>query len=174
MTVRDIEPDSAQNLPPADQYAVASSIVLRQLTLAPKTRAQLAEKLAKKGTPPQVAMAVLDRFTELGYVDDFAYAQMFIRSKIASRQLSRRALAFELTKCGIDKVIIEQALAQVTEDDELQAGRLFVAKKLRTMRTLDDDTKERRLMGALARKGYSSALALRIIRESLSDLSPDQ
>lgn len=168
MAIRDVEPESARELVPADPYSVASSIVLRQLSLAPKTRAQLAEKLAKKGASPEITAAVLDRFTELGYIDDLAYAHTFIRSKMATRHLSKRALAYELSKCGVDKATIEQALAEISDEDEMRAARDLVEKKLRTMNSLDLETRTRRIMGALARKGFSSSIATSVLRDCLN------
>ena len=163
--MKPIEPESAKELPPADPYAVASNIVLRQLSLAPKTRHQLLQKLAKKGTPSEVATAVLDRFTELGYVDDFTYAQMFIRSKTVSKHLSNRALAYELAKCGIDKSTIERALSERSMDDDFQTACALVAKKWRSMSGLDQEVRERRILSALARKGFAANLAMRALSE---------
>ena len=57
-----------------DPHDVARQIVLRQLTMAPRSRAQLEDKLRQRDCPDDVAAAVLDRLTEVGLVDDEAYA----------------------------------------------------------------------------------------------------
>lgn len=163
------EPESAKWLPEANPISVANNIALNQLSLSPKTRQQLEKALAKKGTPPEVAKTVLDRLAELGYVDDLAYAQMFIRSKTRTKHLARRAMSYELARRGVPKDLIEQALADVSTEDEWDMARELVAKKLRSMHELAPDVVTRRLLGTLARKGYSGAVAGAVIREALEN-----
>jgi len=162
-----IEPESAKWLPEANPVSVANNIALNQLSMSPKTRHQLEKALAKKGTPDDIAKSVLDRLTELGYVDDLAYAQMFIRSKTHTKHLARRAMSYELAKRGVHKDLIEEALSDITTEDEWEMARELVAKKLRSGRELSTEVITRRLMGTLARKGYPGAIAGAVIREAL-------
>ena len=162
-----IEPESAKWLPEANPVSVANNIALNQLSMSPKTRHQLEKALAKKGTPDDIAKTVLDRLTALGYVDDLAYAQMFIRSKTHTKHLARRAMSYELAKRGVHKDLIEEALSDITTEDEWEMARELVAKKLRSGRELSTEVITRRLMGTLARKGYPGAIAGAVIREAL-------
>ncbi len=148
---------------------MARSIVLRQLTMAPRSRAQLADKLAERGASDDVAQRVLDRFTEVGLVDDTAFAEMLVRSQHAGRGLARRGLAHELRRKGIDDETAQLALAQVGDDDEAQTAHDLVARRLRTTRGLPRDKRMARLVGMLARKGYSGGLALSVVRAALDD-----
>ena len=84
-----------------DPHEVARTIVLRQLTMAPRSRAQLAQALARRGCDPHVADTVLNRMEEVGLVDDVAYAGMLVRSQQASRGLASRALRVELRRKGV-------------------------------------------------------------------------
>jgi regulatory protein len=149
---------------------VARAIVLRQLTMAPRSRAQLEDKLRQKNCDPEVAREVLDRLTEVGLVDDEAYAAMLVRSQQSGRGLARRALARELSRKGVDRDVADQALEQVGAEDERDRARRLVDKKLRTMHGLDRQVQTRRLAGMLARKGYSSSMAFAVIREALDEL----
>ena len=169
MTVHLVEPESAKDLTPANPISVANNIALRQLAMSPKTRWQLEQALAKRGTSPETAMVVIDRLVELGYVDDLAYARMFVRSKTASKHLANRALKYELTKCGVSKELIEQVLSERSEDDEWSTARNLVAKKIRSMSGLSPDVITRRLLGALARKGFSSQISSAVVREALAE-----
>lgn len=151
-----------------DPESVARSIALRQLTAAPRSRAQLAEAMARRDVPEDVADRVLDRFTEVGLVDDVAYAEMLVRSRHAERGLSRRALAMELRRKGVDDGIAHEALSQVDDADEEQAARALARKKLRSTRGLDREVRLRRAYGALGRKGYGGSLVSRVVREELA------
>lgn len=154
--------------PDADPESVARSIVLRKLTAAPRTRAQLETDLARRDVPEQVVERVLDRFTEVGLVDDAAFADLWVRSRHASRGLSRRALGQELRAKGVDQETVAMAVDQLDDDDELTAARALVARKLPSTRSLAPEARMRRLVGQLARKGYPGGLAVRTVREALA------
>lgn len=158
----------------ADPFAVARAIVLRQLALAPRSRAQLEKKLRERGCPDEVAEQVLDRMTDVGLVDDEAYAELLVRSKQATRGLARKALAHELRKQGIDGDVADEALSQVGHEDERDKAEQLVAKKMRSMHGLDADTQARRLAGMLARKGYSGEIAWPVIRDAISRAAEHQ
>ena len=139
-----------------DPHDWARQIVLRQLTAAPRSRAQLEQALRRKECPDDVAAAVLDRMEEVGLVDDTAYAGMLVRSQQAGRGLARRALAQELRRKGVDDETAQAALDEVDPHDEEDRARELVAKKMRSMTGLDPVVQTRRLAGMLARKGYPS------------------
>jgi regulatory protein len=136
--------------------------------MAPRSRAQLVDKLAERGAPEDVATRVLDRFEEVGLVDDAAFAAGWVRSRHQTRGLSRRALGHELRSKGIDDETAEAALGQVGGDDERRAAEELVARRLRSVRGLPRERQVTRLAGLLARKGYGSGLALQVVREALA------
>jgi regulatory protein len=65
---------------------------------------------------------------------------------------------------------LKAALDQIDTDSELETARALVAKKLRGMAALDQQAQARRLVGMLARKGYSPGLAYRVVKEQLDGL----
>jgi regulatory protein len=152
-----------------DPRDVARQIVLRQLALAPRSRAELLQKLAQRGCTPDVAGAVLDRMTEVGLVDDEAYALMLVRTQQAGRGLARRALARELRTKGIEAELADEALSSISDEDERDRARALVDKKLRAMHGLGIEVQTRRLAGMLARKGYSSSVTYAVIRGAIAE-----
>ena len=158
---------------PGDPETVARNICLRALTGTAKTRKQLAELLAKRGIPDDAATTVLDRFTEVGLIDDAAYARDWVNSRQAGRGLARRALGAELRAKGVDPEVTAAALEEVDPQDEWDAARRLVARRLPSMQRLDRQTAERRLVGMLARKGYGGGLAGYVVREALDARGDD-
>ncbi|WP_346655231.1 regulatory protein RecX [Arthrobacter sp. 260] len=158
-----------------DPYATARSIVLRQLTLAPKSRHQLASKLAERDVPDEVATAVLDRFEEVELIDDAEFAMMWVRSRAATRSLARSALKRELAEKGIHGDLAEDALAQVSDDEERYAAEQLVRRKHRPLASAGDratrDKETRRLVSMLARKGYSPSLAFGVVKTVIDDVA---
>ena len=156
--------------PDADPESVARTILLDELTGRARSRSELAGKLAQKGVPDDVAAELLDRFEQVGLVDDAAFANDWVRSRQAGRGLARRALAQELRRKGISDEVAREALDSVDPDDEVESARELVRRKLRSVAKLDRAVAIRRLTGMLARKGYSSGVALRVVREELEAL----
>ena len=150
---------------------MARAIVLRQLTSSPKSRLQLARKLAERNVPEDVAEAVLDRFEEVRLVDDAEFADMWVRGRSQSRKLAKGALRRELADKGIDPEVAAVALEQLSDEDEEAAARELVERKLRGATGLEDrdlrDKTTRRLASMLARKGYQPSQAFRIVAEVL-------
>jgi regulatory protein len=159
---------SADAVPEANPESVARSIVLTSLTATAKTRHQLAQLLAKRNIPDDVAEAVLDRFVEVGLIDDRAFARNWVLSRSHGRGLARAALSRELKQKGVAPDLIAEALEQVTHDDEETQARRLVEAKRRSLAGLPWEKKFSRITGLLSRKGYPSGLAMRLAREYAS------
>jgi regulatory protein len=163
--------------PPEDELGdpetAARGICLRALTGTPKTRQQLADLLAKRGVPDDAAQTVLERFVEVGLIDDAAFARAWVSSRQAGRGLARRALSAELRAKGVEPEVAAEAVSEVDDDDERVAARRLVERRLGAMRRLDRATATRRLMGMLARKGYNGGLAAAVIREAFDSAGAD-
>lgn len=153
----------------ADPVAIARSIVLRQLTMAPRSRGELQAALAKRSVPEEAAREVLDRMEEVGLVDDGAFAQAWVRSRRSTRGLSRRALAHELRGKSIDDDLAQEALQTVGDDDEYETAVALVRRRLPSTRGLEHAARVRRLAGMLARKGYSGGMAFAAVRRALDE-----
>jgi regulatory protein len=110
---------------------------------------------------------VLDRFTEVGLIDDEAFASAWVTSRHNGRGLGRRALTAELRRRGVDDDTVRGAVASVSADDERVAASALVERRLRAMSGLTRDTQIRRLVGMLARKGFSQSLAMTVVLEAL-------
>jgi regulatory protein len=152
-----------------DPEAAAREICLRLLSFSPRTRAQLADALRRKGVTDDVAERVLGRYTEVGLIDDAAFAQAWVQSRHAGRSLGRRALAAELRQRGVADDTVKEAVEELAPEQEEAAARELVAKRMAATRGLDPTKRTRRILGVLARKGYSGGLAYRLVREALEE-----
>ncbi|MDR2988209.1 MAG: recombination regulator RecX [Nocardiopsaceae bacterium] len=164
---RGAESDGAVGGQVDDPEAVARLICLRQLTAAPRTRAQLAQTLRRRGVPDDAAEAVLSRFTEVGLIDDAMFANAWVESRHHGRGLGRRALAAELNQRGVDREDIREAVAKLSPETELATARALVERRLSSTASLPAQVRVRRLVGMLARKGYPAGLAFRVVREAV-------
>jgi regulatory protein len=150
-----------------DPEAVARAICLRLLSAAPRTRAQLAQAMARRNVPEGVTERILERFTEVGLIDDAAFAAAWVESRHVGRGMGRRALAHELRARGVEDEVVDGAVCGLTAEQERATAEALVARKLAATRGLDPQVRVRRLAGMLARKGYPAGVAARVIREAL-------
>jgi regulatory protein len=154
---------------PGDPEAVARAICLRLLTQRARSRAELADALTTRGVPAEAARTVLDRFTEVGLIDDTALARSLATSAHRDRGLARRGVAAKLRQVGLDDDVVAEALTGIDTESERHRARELVERRRRALAGLPSEVQARRLVGLLARKGYSSGLAYQVVREVLAD-----
>jgi regulatory protein len=150
-----------------DPESVARLICLRLLAAAPRTQAELATALRRRGVPEDAAQAVLSRFAEVKLIDDATFARAWVESRHHGRGLAGRALRDELRRKGVGSDDIASALAELNPGQELATARELVARRLPGTRGQPGPARMRRLVGLLARKGYPAGLAYRVVREAL-------
>lgn len=160
-----------------DPYTRAKTIVYNQLAYSAKTRGQLRKKLQVEGFDAELIEPLLDKFEAAKLIDDAEYAQTFVAQKSRTKKLSRAALRRELAERGVRGEEAENALAQRTDEQEREDAAELVRKKLRPGMDLSDraekDRVTRRLLGMLARRGYSSSVSMSVIREELAAYGAD-
>lgn len=165
---------SAAPLSESEDYEKAKALVLRKLTGSPKSRAQLASALEEKEFDRQTSTAVLDRLEELQLIDDAAFARSWVRSRHELKSLGRAALRRELQDKGVSESHIEQALEQVSAEEEEDVARRLVEKKVSSISLpagnspdarKERDKHTRRLVSMLGRRGHSPGLAFQIVRD---------
>ncbi|MBE7189273.1 MAG: regulatory protein RecX, partial [Jatrophihabitans endophyticus] len=133
-----------------------------------RSRAELAGALAKKGVPDDAATRVLDRFTEVGLLDDASLAQSIAGAQHRERGLARRAVAAKLRHRGFGDDVVSDALTGIDADDERRRASELVARRHRALAGLPVEVRARRLVGLLGRKGYPAGLAWQVVKLELS------
>ena len=162
-------PHPSTSEPSRDEQARA--LCLRLLTARARTRAELAGQLTKRGYPDDVTARVLDRLTEVVLLDDIDFAEQWVHSRLANAGKGKRALAAELHTKGVDKDVITSVLGGINPADERGRAEELVRKKLRRENLTDEsaDAKvTRRLVGMLARRGFSQGMAFDVVSVELA------
>lgn len=157
--------------PDVDPEEVAREIVLRKLAVQGRTRVELERALQGRDVPEEAAAAVLDRLTEVGLVDDVTFAHDWVASRQQRRHLSRTALRRELQTKGVDRDVIDEALADVEGTDEHRAALNLASRRAATMGSLSREVAYRRLGGVLARRGFSASITSQVLAEVLGDFA---
>lgn len=161
--------DSEAAGPPGDPDEVARIVALRMLDRRACTRAEIEAALRRKGVPDGAARRVLDRFAELRLVDDAALAEGYALAQHQERGLAGRAVALKLRRRGVAEETVQAAVGQIDRDSERAAAEALARRRLRSLGALPAEVQARRLVGLLARKGYSPSLAHDVVRAVLRE-----
>ncbi len=142
---------------------------LRLLTVRARTRAELAGHLTKRGFPDDAADAVLNRLEAVGLIDDEDFAEQWVRSRQANAGKGKRALAAELRTKGVEAELIAGVLDGIDAGAERSRAEQLVERRLRREVLGGDDAKVvRRLVGMLARRGYSQSMAVSVVTDAVA------
>lgn len=159
----------------SDRAEQARALCLRLLTARARTRSELEDRLAKRGYPDEVSAQVLDRLAQVGLIDDEDFAEQWVRSRRLHAGKGKRALAAELRNKGVDNEVITAALAGIDAGAERTRAEQLVRDKLRREKLGDPGDRDtenkvaRRLVGMLARRGYSQTMALDVVTAELAN-----
>ena len=144
-------------------------MALRHLDRRAYGVAELTAVLVRKRANPEVVEAVLGRLAGVGLLDDQAYADGLVEMKHEARHMSRRAITLDLTRRGLSADVVAAATAGLDDESDWAGARQVAARQARRLAGLDKATAWRRLTGALARKGYSPAVASGVAHEMLNN-----
>lgn len=157
------EGSEARLLSPERLERRARNVLLYQLNKSIKSRFQLAQILANREIPEEIAEPLLTRFEEAGLINDENFANAVVSSRQNTRGLSKSAIIRELRTKGVADEIIQQATQELDFETEFATALQITERRLRSMQSLAPEVRQRRLIGFLQRKGYSSAIVFKAI-----------
>lgn len=157
-------------LPAEEALAAAREAALRVLDRTAASSSQIRQKLTKAGFLPEIAEEIVNRFGEVGLLDDREYAAMLVRTRFQERGLVGRALLQELNRKGIAPELQQEALSQITPEQEVQSAQMLAEKRARSLHNVSYPQAMRRIGSFLARKGYSPSQCREATRQALSNM----
>jgi regulatory protein len=125
--------------------------------------------MRKKGFTEEIVADILDRYAEVGMIDDAVFARAWVDSRHRGRGLSKRALAGELRRKGVDAELVDEAVDQVSEEDERAAALEMARRRYRSLSSQEPQAVLRKLVGMLARKGYGAGVAIPVVKQVLAE-----
>ncbi|MEX0913499.1 MAG: regulatory protein RecX [Demequina sp.] len=148
----------------ADPAECARSIALGMLNHSPRSSGQVRSRLRDKDIPAAVIDEVIDRYIEVGLLDDAALAATIVRTRHQEKGRARTAIEMELCRKEFPADAIESALEQITADDEYVTAHALGASRWRSLEGHTDEVRSRRVAGMLGRKGYSPSVAFAVVK----------
>lgn len=157
-----------------DQVSEATAYARRATANTPISEARLRSKMESRGYPPPVVTEAMQRVREQRIVDDKAYAMALVEEGRGKGHAPLR-IKTDMQKRDLSDEAIEAALDTIGDRDP-EAGAFAVARdRARRYRDVDTETAYRRLVGYLARRGYTEALSRKVAREAVfNDREPQR
>lgn len=154
---------------PAERSVLAAchkALAGRQITVH-----ELRTKLVTKEFEPEVIDLAIDKCTAAGLLDDERYATAFVESRVRRGHGAQR-IRQDLARRGIDRALVDVALAEHQESGALDDGAVDAARKKFARLDLEDAKVRAKALRWLMSRGYSSAqcyAAVGMLRQERAD-----
>ena len=154
----------------ATQLEVARKIALDLLAVRQRSEHELRTAMTRRNVPAAVADELVERFTEVGLLNDATFAAALTASRAEFALRGRHRIRQELHTKGIDRELAEAALAEIDPEAEREAALTVARKKMRSLAPLEPQVARRRLAGVLARRGFSGGIVSAVVQQVLGEL----
>lgn len=149
------------------QYAFDSAATL--LTHKTRTRSELVQRLKERGIDEAAVEHAMDKLASYGYVDDAAYAKEYVQSAVMTGRWGRKAVEYKLKEKGLDKSVIEKAMAAYTQEDEKELARKQLNAAAGRRQGVEAYKQRRKIFAALARHGFDYGVISELLHAETFD-----
>jgi regulatory protein len=150
-----------------DDPEVVLSAALRFLEARPRSASEVRRRLTGAGYRVELVAAAIGRLTELGVLNDEAFARAWVESRDRARPRGERALRSELAQKGVERQLADEVLeGRATEqpDADAAAARRVLERHANALaRVPDPRARRQRAYALLARSGFDSETAVEAI-----------
>jgi regulatory protein len=160
-----------ESLKQRDAGEVAYNRALDYLSYRPRSRAEVADYLQRRGESDNQIHAITDRLERAGLLDDEAFARFWVENRERFRPRGLRALRYELRSKGINDEIVDRVLSTV---DVSTSAYEAATKKAHQWIHLDRQTFRRKLAEYLARRGFDYEVAQEVALRCWTELKEEQ
>jgi len=151
--------DEIATLQTRDTAHQAHEAALRYLDYRPRSVDEIRRHLKGKDVEPDVIDEVVERLSDVGLLDDRAFARYWLENRRDFRPRGQRALRMELRQKGVPDDIIDEALHMGEGHDEDEAAYQAAQAQARKIHTADPAEFRRKLEAHLLRRGFSYDIA---------------
>lgn len=133
----------------------AKSAALGYVSDRARTTDEVRKMLTRRGFDADLAEDTVADVERLGLLDDAAYALAFARSRFDARGYGPARIRQDLIKRGVARAAIDDALAELPQEEVEDAAQEQAATKWRTLSGEEDLRKrKKKTMDYLVRRGY--------------------
>ena len=138
---------------------------LGYLTKRDRTEYEMREYLEQMQFGEADVDLCIDRLIELNLINDAAYADRFVKTRLASKPLSKAHLKRQLAEHHIAAEHMQSALEEIDPDTDETNARQIAEKFYRQFASLDAEKRKQRVLNRLLSRGFQTELCYRVYRE---------
>jgi regulatory protein len=169
---RDLDATVLHQLRTRAEQVLAQETAYRLLAVRLRSRHELTDRLRRRGISAVVVAAVTADLERQGLLDDDRFAGAWVRTRLALRPSGPVRLRAELAQKGVAREVITRALGEtLSSQEEGTLAEDLARTRLRRYRRLPPEVAYRRLAGVLARRGFSTGVIARVLRDLLGPRS---
>ena len=136
---------------------------IRLLAARDRSEHEVKERLLQQGFDEDVVEDAILRLKSMGYINDNLFAHKFVSDRLKLKPMSKKALAYELQKKGIEESLINEVLDEYELDEPSVAYRL--AKKKYGKYDAADPKIQQKIYSFLAFRGYTSDIIREVLKQ---------
>lgn len=127
---------------------------MRYLGYCARTIREVERHLDEKEFSEVEVYDTVERLKELKLLDDAAYCEEFVQSRLRTKPVSRQHLKRQLREHEADETAAEEAVAAISDEQERANARSIAEKYDRQFAALDEPERRRRVQARLNARGY--------------------
>ena len=127
------------------------------------------EKLKTFDINPKDKEEILNYLIENRFVSNERFAHAFVRGKINQSGWGLNKIRFHLIQKGIDKELVEEALAAFNEEAYRQRLVEVLTSKAKTVKAANDFEKKRKLAAYAMQRGFEASLGWEVLKEDFEE-----
>lgn len=150
--------------PEIDTYLVATKKLARKAM----SSGELKKELQQMECDSAEIEEVIEEFKKSLYLDDLGLARIICEKQRSNKKASKTQIKQTLQKRLIEQHTIEEVLSELDDEEEHELLYAAAEKRAGQMRDLPRDVAKRRLLGFLARRGWSGSAVTKVVNEVLN------
>lgn len=164
---QEISDEKILKLQQEDCFEVAYKRAVNFLSYRPRTEYEIKLNLRKHKVDQDIQGKVIDRLQRGNLIDDARFAETWIENRSEHRPRSRRMLASELRKRGVEIQVIDNALKEI-DDNEL--AYRAATKQSRKFQHLEKEVYRKKMFGFLSRRGFNYSDSLDAVNQTWNEV----
>lgn len=161
----------------SDVYELLVNAALRFISFRARSRKEILDFLTKKlnqrhTVAPLVLDAVMERLTELGYINDNEFALWWVGTRTGRKPKGARSIRMELIQKGVDSGIVDHAIGLLLQGDKSEntLAHGIAVKKAEALGKYPKIIQKQKLAAFLLRRGFSSDAVWSVVDDVMGNV----
>lgn len=137
-----------------DEMRKAYNQAVEYLGYKMRTKKEVYEHLSNKNVSEQIVLEVLQYLIDQKYIDDEEYVKAYVRTQINTSKKGPLMIKKELQEKGITDSMIEEALTQYTNEQQIDVAYKIAEKYLTKSENISFLQMKQKIEQSLLRKGF--------------------